>query len=94
MGGPLVGTVAWKGNNTENERRETHGETVTEVSQQAALPGKATSFRDFFVSYWALANRHLQTAVRDLVSGSALDKDTPIPCKRNSNATIAVAAFR
>lgn len=94
VGGPLAGTVAWKGNNTENERRETFGETVTAVSKQVALLGSATSFRDFFVSYWALANRHLQTAVRDFVSGSALNKDTPIPCKKNSRATIDAAVFR
>lgn len=94
VGGPLVGTVVWKGNKTEKELRETFDEMVIAVLKPVVLFGDATSFRAFFVSYWALANRHLQTAVRDFVSGSALKKDTPIPCRKNNTTTMPVAVFR
>lgn len=88
-----MGTVAWKDNKTAQERRVTFDEAVNTTSKQTALCDSATSFKDFFVSYWAWADRLLQTGKRDFVSGSALKKDTPIPCKENSTAMMTVAPF-
>ncbi len=93
-GGPLAGTVAGKGNITEQDLRETIDETATAVLKQVEPFGSATSFRIFLISHWALANGHLKTAVRDFVSGIALKKDTPVPCRKNSTVTMTVAAFR
>lgn len=63
------------------------------IWKQAAFFVAATSFRDFFVSYCEEEPWLLRTEARDLVSGSALEKDTPIPWKTNSRATTIVAAF-
>lgn len=63
------------------------------IWKQAAFFGAATSFRDFFVSYCEEEPWLLRTEARDLVSGSVLEKDTPIPWKTNSRATTIVAAF-
>lgn len=92
-GGALAGTAAWNGGETARERRDTVEDAVNAIRKQAAFFGAATSFRDFFVSYWDEEPWLLRTEARDLVSGSALEKDTPIPWKRNSRAMTIVAAF-
>ena len=63
------------------------------IWKQAAFFVAAISFRDFFVSYCEEEPWLLRTEARDLVSGSALEKDTPIPWKTNSRAMTTVAAF-
>lgn len=64
------------------------------ASKQVAFFDTATSFKDFFASNCDVEPWLLRTAARDLVSGRALEKDTPIPWIKKHRAMTTVAAFR